>query len=377
MIEELHLRNFKSARDLRLQIAPLTILSGLNGSGKSTVLQSLALLQQTHEQVDAASLLLNGSLVSLGYGRDVLTDQATDDYIDFAVTKNGQKIRWQFEVIPDADMLPMKVVEGSGSNCFPCRDFQFLQADRLVPATLYPRSSYQARTSGFLGTRGEFTPDFIANNRTKKVSEGRSFPRDALGVPAELYSRIASTPTLPRQVAGWLQHLSPGVRFDAGEIKHTDQILLQFEYVMTGSDESGTGQKRRPKHVGFGLTYSLPIIVACLAAPSGAVLLLENPEAHLHPQGQAALGLLLGMCAADGVQLVVETHSDHLLNGVRVAVRSKKLNADDVQVHHFTRNLETGSTSAESPVLLSDGQMSNWPLGFFDQIDRSLDKLLS
>ena len=98
-----------------------------------------------------------------------------------------------------------------------------------------------------------------------------------------------------------------------------------------------------PVHTGFGLTQVLPIVVAALSADEGDILLVENPEVHLHPAGQALMGQFLAKVALAGVQVIVETHSDHILNGVRVAVASKQLlGANDVAIHFF------GAAGAES-----------------------------
>jgi predicted ATPase len=106
------------------------------------------------------------------------------------------------------------------------------------------------------------------------------------------------------------------------------------------------------------------------------LLLLENPEAHLHPQGQVALGELLALAASDGVQIVVETHSDHLLNGVRLAVKREKIRCIDTAIHFFSRSVDTGDSTVQSPVVMSNGRLSNWPDGFFDQWDKSLEALV-
>src|SRR5690606_34572833 len=130
----------------------------------------------------------------------------------------------------------------------------------------------------------------------------------------------------------------------------TDDVVLHYDYVgRTGVRESS--QKLRPSNVGFGLTYSLPLVVACLIAKPGSVLLLENPEAHLHPQGQAALGELIVRAARDGVQILVETHSDHVLNGIRLAVKRQLISKDDVVVHYFQRAVDTGIASTVSPAI--------------------------
>jgi predicted ATPase len=253
-------------------------------------------------------------------------------------------------------------------------DFQFLQANRIVPQTLYPQAPQRARDAGFLGPRGEYTADFLAMAAKRPVAEGRAFPRTGLGLNEELLEKVAPTDGLLDQVAGWLQQLSPGTRLDAKPLSATDEVLLQYRY--DGRRRETASNFYRPTNVGFGLTYSLPLLVACLAAPKGALLLLENPEAHLHPQGQGALGQLMSRCAGDGVQIIVETHSDHLLNGVRLAVKNRLIKHSDVVLHFFSRSIETGEVFVQSPAVLESGRLSNWPSGFFDQWDKDIDALL-
>jgi predicted ATPase len=96
----------------------------------------------------------------------------------------------------------------------------------------------------------------------------------------------------------------------------------------------------------------------------------------LHPQGQAALGELMARCASDGAQIIAETHSDHLLNGVRLAVKRRLIKSSDVVLHYFSRSIETGEASVQSPAVLDSGRLSNWPGGFFDQWDKDVDALL-
>lgn len=377
MLEAIELNNFKSAKKLAVKLAPLTVLTGLNGSGKSTVLQAIALLKQSlkHDS-PTQELLLRGELVRLGRSEDVRFENAVDDMIGFVLSTPNGTTKMFAPMIAEVDKLQLRC-EGDVDDVIAQLEtgFQFIQADRITPAPQYEQASTKQRELGWLGCAGEYAVDFLMRNETMKVSANRLFGSIASDVSLELFNQVAPTEGLLDQVSGWLQHLSPGVRPRALPLDLADAASLQFTYTGTGIDSKS--RTHRSSNVGFGLTYCLPILVACLAAPSGALLLLENPEAHLHPRGQAALGQLLALCAADGVQIIVETHSDHVLNGIRVAVRQQKLvKPDMVALHYFTRDVNTWETQVVSPRVSPSGQLDQWPSGFFDQWDVSLDALL-
>lgn len=377
MIERVHLLNFKASRNLNARLAPLTLLAGLNSSGKSSILQAIAILRQSYGvTTNAPALMLSGDLVRLGHGRDVLSEGAETegDVVAFEMHENGTSYRWACNSVPDASELPFSEVPPNLPPFLHSPHFQYLQADRTAPLTLYPQAPQHARLTGFLGPKGEYTADFLAQKADSDSFEQRSVTFSTWPLSQELLTQVSPTNKLIDQVAAWLQHLSPGVRLSAERIKGTDEVQLYYEFV--GHSRRTKSNPYRPGNVGFGLTYSLPIIVACLATPPGSVLLLENPEAHLHPQGQLALGELLALVAADGVQLVIETHSDHILNGIRLAVKGTRLSPDGVALHFFSRSLQSGDSEVQSPALLADGRLSNWPDGFFDQWDKSLDALL-
>ena len=101
-------------------------------------------------------------------------------------------------------------------------------------------------------------------------------------------------------------------------------------------------------------------------------MLIENPEVHLHPAGQALMGLFLADVARAGVQVVVETHSDHVLNGVRRAVKRGDLAPDEVAIHFFRARSE-GGAQVHSPTIDSAGNIDVWPAGFFDQFDKDMN----
>lgn len=132
---------------------------------------------------------------------------------------------------------------------------------------------------------------------------------------------------------------------------------------------------QRPQNVGFGLTQLFPVLVALLVAEPGQLVIIENPEVHLHPRAQQQIGFFAAEAAAAGVQVMVETHSDHVLNGIRLAVRRGKLASDDVAIH-FLGVPGTDTNSLVSPTIDSDGRLDQWPAGFFDQFDLALSELL-
>ena len=375
MLERILLENFKASRHVPARLAPLTVLAGLNSSGKSTLLQALGVLRQSYDPNGSTiGLSLSGQLVQLGKYGDLLTEGTESDVVSVTVVETGKEYQWVFGGAIDAYQVPFSKIPESAADFVTTPHFQFLRADRIVPQTLYPQAPQTARATGFLGPRGEYAIDFLYSAANQTVSKQRSFPRTGLGVREELLNKVAPTDRLLDQVVGWLQQLSPGSRLISDPVVGTDEVLLKYRY--DGRVREVSTNFYRPTNVGFGLTYSLPIIVACLAAPKGALILMENPEAHLHPQGQSALGELVARCANDGVQIIVETHSDHLLNGVRLSVKRRIIDKVNVALHFFSRSVETGEASVETPALMDNGRLSNWPSGFFDQWDKDVEALL-
>jgi predicted ATPase len=108
VIRQLRLQNFKRFEDQSLELGALTLLSGLNGMGKSSVLQSLLLLRQSYQQglLESTGLALNGDLVHIGTARDALFEDAKEDKIGFVLTfADGNEATWQFDYDPEADIL--------------------------------------------------------------------------------------------------------------------------------------------------------------------------------------------------------------------------------------------------------------------------------
>ena len=373
MITSLHLLNFKPFANQLLEFRKLTLFSGLNSTGKSSVMQSLLLLRQSYQQglLPEKGLALNGDFVNIGTAQDALFEGAKEDLIGFGIVlEKNSKAVWRFKYDREVDVLSIDsepvTSEVYKSNLF-SNNFHYLQAERIGPRPFNEMSDYQVRQLGQLGIKGEYAAHFLAINGQKAIpNSSLSHPDVKLKTQRDLSS--AKSMDLIDQVEAWMGEISPGTRLKIDAKSDVDLMSFQYSY--------GDSNPYRATNVGFGISYTLPIIVAALASTPGTIILIENPEAHLHPKGQVKMGQLLALAASGGVQVVIETHSDHVLNGIRLAVHGGKLDPKDVQLHYFQRQNKEGQTDVVSPKIDRNGRIDRWPDGFFDEWDNSLEILL-
>jgi predicted ATPase len=368
LISSLRVINFKAFEDQTITFRPLTLLAGLNGMGKSSVLQSLLLLRQSFDRglLQNNELDLNGELVTLGTGRDILFEGASKDVISFELATDYGLATWSFDYNRSNDVLSEGQSQnpdvGFESSLFN-DEFHYLQAERLGPRIFNQMSEYMVRQHKQIGPQGEFAAHFLSTFGTNEVLD-------------ELIHPDSEADTLKSQVEAWMNEISPGIRFNLEDYPELGVVRLGVAFER--ASDIATRYFNAP-NVGFGISYTLPILVAILSASENTLVLLENPEAHLHPRGQSQLGNLLGRAADAGVQVVVETHSDHILNGIRVAVRKRIVEAEDVALHYFHRDIEDDNTKGvqvTTPELDKHGKLSFWPDGFFDEYGKNLDELL-
>ncbi len=368
MIQHLRLKNFKCFESVAIPMANLTLLTGLNGMGKSSVIQSLLVLRQSFQQglLPGRGLALNGELVNLGTTQAVLYENAREDQIEITLESTQPKAKAEFVLnyVMNSDVMTIHSHTVTGDffqDTLFTDHFQYIQAERVGPRVTFPVSEYHVRQHRQLGSHGEYTSYFL-----------EVFGRELIVLSALRHEREPSDRLLD-QVSAWLGEISPGIAIHLSPYANMDVVNLEYSYA-TSIGRSG---HYRASSVGFGLTYTLPIVVALLAAKPGAVLLLENPEAHLHPQGQVRMGELIARTAQAGVQIILETHSDHILNGIRVAVRQQRCAPERVAIHYFSRTEKNGRAQSvlESPVMDKDGRIDHWPAGFFDEWEKSLENL--
>lgn len=338
MLNNLYLQGYKCFVEDYFQMKHLTLLSGLNSSGKSSFLQAIRLLHDRKK------------LDGLGTGKDIVSDLTKSCHIgcnDIGNREFAVQMFWQRN-----DPLP---VFTQNSTVPFCDAFAYVSAARLGPELELPLRQTEMVSS--VGERGAEVLEFI------------ELYSELTGVPHSLCATEESKGLL-RNISSWLELVSPGIIFDYQTIPDMDRARATFA-------------NRRPTNVGFGLAYTLPIIANVLAwatlvsngKKTSPLLLLENPEAHLHPRGQTQMGKFLATAASEGVQIVLETHSDHLLNGIRLAVREGILSCEDSSFYFFRYDPTETKTIVEEPILDERGYFDDWPDGFFDETERVLAQL--
>ncbi|HEX7662182.1 MAG TPA: DUF3696 domain-containing protein [Pseudonocardiaceae bacterium] len=365
MITRFSLRNFKAFGTRReLAFRPLTVLTGLNSAGKSSVIQSILLAKQAASRT-ARVVQLNGPYgLALGESQDVLNSESTDQQIEFTFTylsaqSSERTVELSLGTDPP-DALNLSVIRNGGVPPQLEQDdrrFTYLCAERLGPREMLELSAEQPDLVG-VGWQGQYVAQVLAISGSEHVRQELQKPRE---------NEEPYVTTVRTQVEYWMSKIVRPIRISA------ERLPRYTAAAITIAEPGVLSEPRRPANVGFGISYSLPIVVAALVSPEGSLLIVENPEAHLHPAAQSQMGRFLGQVAASGVQVLIETHSDHVLNGIRLAVGyDKLLSSDNVVVHFFG----AGGVIEELHINAS-GSVTSWPEGFFDQLEQDLSKLAS
>lgn len=434
MLSRIELKNFKSWRSLNLELAPLTLLFGTNSSGKSSVLQALLLLKQTANSFDRGQHINFGGTdrdyVDLGSYRDLIyghdEEQRVNIHLAWASNKSAKfvsdtiiskpnlrySIRWRKltervvverlsyeEGSPDmffrmerqsddehkyeaprglkdtrgrhAHLPPPESCYGIPANIadyysdFYPLEFN-LQFENLMtkiyylgPLRFHPERDYlwTGTAPRDIGRRGERTVEaLIASERRRSQTPKRPKKR---------------VPRLLDEVSEWLVKM---------------KLVSQFQIEAIDNDKRYyTTRVRIDRHlpesslidVGFGISQVLPVITLLFFAPENSIVLLEQPELHLHPSAQAELAdLMLHVAEKRGLQLIVESHSEHLLRRLqrRVAEVEYEFASPDNIKTYFCIPREGGSELQPVHVDLY-GQIQNWPENFFGDISGELDAL--
>ncbi|MEE5068707.1 DUF3696 domain-containing protein [Pseudomonas alliivorans] len=360
MISKLKLQNIKCFDDATFKFSNLTVFCGANSAGKSTAIQSLLLLRQNHNssKLKSGKLSLVGEYFSVGHVRDLISHTpfgeslsiAVDDLSFVSDLKKAQAGDYHinFDSIPDL------------SHDFFSADFNYLSAYRLSPQNSYDTNFESDKLD--LGIYGQYAIAALVRYGDKPAPNQRLAKLICSGV-GDAEERAISLAVAFKEA----------MKFISSDFDIVANSHLNLDKVSNTFSAGSTANQVRPVNTGFGISNVIPIVLAALCTREGGYLIVENPEVHLHPAAQSSLASLLTLTATCNVQVILETHSDHIVNGIRVFSKENALDNGFITVNSV-RAIKTGRVVTEI-IIENDGGLSDMDEGFFDQAEKDLLRL--
>lgn len=398
MLKSLQFRNYKCLDNQAFSFNGINIFCGYNGRGKSSVIQAILMLSQSIDKTNANSLEklhLNGSLVNLGDMDEILTsiEDSSDWNLDFQIGIDDHNLTFGY-------MLEDDFKVGVMCKCvIDNEDFFDVVGDNYRDGTKNEIKSLSKQLPNYINQLlSRQNIHYIAANRRGPVKFEEKMEKP------DFYSVGTDGASTINTIAQYTERVDIHMNVDSAsdeELSIEVAITSWIDYIMGGGSlsilgKNSKGDIRTQKkssvlsigfnmknvenrimnayNVGFGYSYILPIVVSALIAKEGNIIIVENPEAHLHPEAQVRLTYLLAKLVSRGVQVFIETHSEHVVNGLRLAALKPeyRLSNDDIKIYFFDEDYSIKSLDIEK-----NGRINNWPKRFFDQYQRELAEILT
>jgi len=361
-MKKLHIEKFKCFRNVDIPLNQLTVFVGANGYGKSSSIQSILLLKKAIDsnidfRNDIKYIYLNDV-----YGQNLGVFESVRNVIDedvsFSISINSDKINENgmsceiiedkvefLEVLDNSDLSSFQVdVNVEKTENLGGKNFYYLSAERVGPRISQPLVHLDYPNVGIMG---EYTAQVIESFPVnEKIDENRCFPG-------------SKNKRLEAQVNEWLNSIFPDVKIKARKSLETLTAQILIDNIFSKGNFA--------TNIGFGISYALPVIVSCLIAEENTFVVIENPEAHLHPAAQATMGKFLAKMSHAGLNIIVETHSDHIIEGIQLYVAKNSEWHDKVTINCFGKKEGEDQPCVESITFNKNAEFSGWPDGFMDQ----------
>jgi predicted ATPase len=442
-ITAITVQGYKSIQDeVTVSIAPLTILSGANSSGKSSLMQPILLMKQTLQApYDPGALLLSGPNLKFTSAEQLFTHKSLKETtkrfkagieiqeeqnvictfqktlkkpIDLLLMEyefDNEKFRLSPKMTVEDLMLalPKKsadfykdfvehILEEAPRNLSQAPDKKALKNNPLSSKSKgqlevarsrcffeivlnLNSASFEDRVGLVMPIFGKPATSFeeiiqdtihvpgLRGNpeRTYKTTAiGKEFPGTFENYVASIINHWQNQRDANiKKVEVALQSLGLTSKIEAKQIDDTQVELKVGRLPCTSTSKNTKKDMVSIADVGFGVSQTLPVIVALLTAKPGQLVYIEQPEIHLHPRAQVAIAEIFADAANRGVRVVVETHSELFLMGIQALVAEGKLTHDKVKLHWFSRQ-ENGTTKITTDNLDETGAFGNWPEDFSD-----------
>ena len=380
MISRIKIERFKSLRHTPwVRLGRVTLLTGANGRGKSSFCQTLLALSQTWRRGMMDNLLPTGIWKDLGTFKDIVYAFDENKTIDIHINSNAERDN-DFELIY-------------------CQDQENGTLGKLQSAKVGGVSIIDDAGSS---ENGEDEQETDGKDPEIRLASLRDFP-SLIALERMFYvaaERKAAPALQPLDETTPYYYVAPdgsnvlNVLWKNKERNSVERVQQLLDYVLDGGriklEQAGDqlvlrinsvddGSFYQPVNVGYGYSYILSLLVSIVLATEGSYIIVENPEAHLHPAAQAkVMNVLMEAAMERDIQLIVETHSDHVLNTTLRAVNEHRLTVNDLQVLFFSNSKdEDGQAVAQVRNLEINelGHIQNPPLQFFEQYSIDLRAL--
>lgn len=352
MINNIELLNFKCFEKTKLNLNNATLLLGANSGGKSSIIQALLLCDslKSCETRDSIDLISNKHGLFLHSFGELLNENSSEDYFQINISQDNVVMNFRFNSSDDPNVTNVTIPKQNDTVNKSTPKIVYLGANRKINIEQTVGNIKDIK----LGRNNEYIGYIIERGQKNllKISSSRN------------HWDHNNTKLLDIQINDWLNYILPGNRVAAEMTGDDGHVSLLF----------GNKKTLHFNNVGFGVAYVLPIIVAGLIGEEKSILIIENPELHLHPKAQSYLAMFLAHISACGVQIIIETHSEHILNGFRKAMLDKNnlLEDNDLSVYYF--DLEYNKT-ADKIEINNLAEIKSWPNGFMDQEEIDLFEL--
>lgn len=374
MFTNLSLERFKCfAQKQNIPLSQITLLYGLNGRGKSSVIQSLLLLAQSMRKNNSVEpLYFIEDLINLGKYADVLNSDALDNSFSIGLeckTEKDVKDTLSIEYTAAIDtpfVAKMQNIVINGQS----------RSDSLASLNPKEKESRKVTFSSSDSVCLQMLKDinYIAANRLGVSNIESRLGANVVITPKgeNVLNVLASaSPKLIKDVEISLNKILSGATIKIQNEKE-DSIEIYMDSV------SNSAHPYKPINVGFGYGYVLPTVVQTLIAPQNSILIIENPESHLHPGAQSRLmEFLIKKSEEKNLQLIIESHSDHIVNGMRIAIKKGRIQSQSVSILHFSRDMfSKGAPTIEEIRIDRQGNLSSYPDDFMDEWTKQLEQLM-
>lgn len=362
-IDKVILQNFKCHKTFEMELKNLNILTGSNAAGKSSIIQAILLAFKGWKDYEKKQVVTNQVYgLNLGIPINIVFENLEQTDVIIKLFFNDIENQLVLRLPEDEEEMYFEICncEEIAERCADVCSLKkmnlfFLNAERQGPRII---SFIQETAPYSVGCMGENTAYVISElDKLQKLNSRFQLPKDL---------KISTLDRFSANCEEWLNTIIPdtGLQYNVDMERNLATLRIRNQ-----------GEFYLPVATGFGITYVLPIVVQALVASvvKNSVLIVENPEAHLHPLSQSRLGKFLALVAANGVQVILETHSEHIIDGCRIQ-SAKEKQCRNTKILFFEK--KDNCSVCKDIAIRDDGELEEWPIGFFDQKRMDLRELL-